>query len=244
MRTCIKNTRAYTLTELIIAIAIFAQILIFTNQAVVVALEQSQQNNEQSNVNLELYGIMVNGIGSYIRKATSIMYAENEPAKSQTKIGTLSNFDDPFTSNNNNSFPKAALDSFNRQCSDTRTNQEDQRIFDRLTLYLDHDKKEHITFAVEYNAEKNTSRLVWRKNDSQEGYYLNSEDTFINCFLVSPSPNPRKDKNIQDLNAYVQIEIAGYYRHDNQAELDENYAKNISQLSYRATFNLRNYYYH
>jgi hypothetical protein len=222
MRISIKKSLGLTLAELIISIAIFTQMSILVGESVIGFLRFHTNIKKNSFVNTEIYGIMTNGIGGYIRRSTGIMYPNDPLANRSQHLGT-------FSSPSNN---------FDRKCTD-RT--EDS--FDTLTLYQNQAKTEFITFAVEKT--DTTSRLVWRKNQGQ-GYYLNSEDTYINCFFVSVSPDPyysNNHKNTKDIQPFVQIEISGYPT-SFFGEKNSVLFGTRPFSSYRGLFTLRNYSYH
>ena len=221
-----KKPAGFSFIELTISIAIFAQIMIMVSGAIIAALQLNQFNKAIKNVNIEIYSIVTNGIGAYIRKATGIMYEGHLLATSKvgTKINSIHGGSD-----------------FERECS------EDEKLnkFDQLTLFQDKEKKHYISFAVEKDESENISRIVWRKDDGP-GYYLNSEDTYITCFLVSVSPNPygSDNKKLKDIQPYVQLYIAGKYRYTNDTSGEEkSFFQHSTQIAYKTTFTLRNYYY-
>jgi len=220
------SRQGFSFIELIISVAIFAQITIMVGSLVFSSLEFNESNRANKNVNMELYSNITNGIGSYIRRGTGIMYEVDASKKVGTDIhseGDKNNFD--------------------RQCEE-----EEKGNFDRLTIFQDKEKTDLISFTVEKDTVNKTSRLVYKKgnNSDESGYYLNSEDTYITCFLVSVSPNPYladATKNIKDIQPYVQIFIAGKYKYDTDSPDSLNFFQKNTYLSYKTTFTLRNYIY-
>ena len=228
MKTSIKNTDGFSLLETIIALAIFASMAVMVGSTVMLALRINQFNKETRVVNMELYGIMVNGIGAYIRKGTAIMYADDSRASATSLIGTETH-------------ATSGINDFNQSCSDDP--EVEQLPYDRLTVYQDRARKKYITFRVETNEIEETSRIVWQKENSTDWHYLNSEDTYITCFLVAASPNPYAagaDTNMRDIQPFVQLQLAGKNRHANN-DTSNSFFTQATQISYRTLYTLRNY---
>ena len=226
----VSDRRGFSLIELIISIAIFMQVIVMVGGAVMMALELNEFNKSNKSVNIELYGAMMNGIGAYIRKGTGIMYDNDDHDSIEGVRGTLVQAGDKNKP-------------FERVCTEVEMDE-----FDQLTVYQDKEMKNYITFFVE----KETSRLMWRKGVIEDGgfkdeppYYLNSEDTYITCFLVSVSPDPydTSDKRLRDLQPYVQVHLAGRYRYLDNIDQNEQTFQKTNTLSFRTLFTLRNYYY-
>jgi len=211
--------------ELTIAIAVFSQIIVMVGGTVMSALELDRFNRSIKGVNTELYGMTVNGIGAYIRKATGIMY-DDHPLATANNVGTITH-------------TQSGIEDLDRAC-------DEENIFetDQLTLFQDKEKTHYITFAVEKDDILGTSRVVWRKDDGA-GHSLTSEDTYITCFLITPSPNPYSDSNInaKDLQPYVQLYVAAKHRFTNEVDVEDRAFNDDNQIAYKTTFSLRNYYY-
>ena len=236
MKIYTKNSKSYqatTLIELIIALAVFTQLITLTWNTLISAINLNEFNKANRNVNLEIYNSIINWIWSYIRRGTWIMYSTHKLFNNNEKIGLK------IIEHNN-------LDNFERKCNEQKEYKAWE--FDRLTIFQNKDKTKYITFAVEQIdwPSWKTSRIVYRKNKNK-AYYLTSENTFISCFLVSVSPNPYIhgiSKHTKDIQPYVQIEIAWRYRYLNQTSrtYDSFFRKN-TYVSYKTTFTLRNYIY-
>ena len=222
MKTYI-NKNWISFIEIILSIALFSQLIITVWASTIYILKYNKINKDSHYVNFEIYNILINWIWSYIRRATWVMYDSHK-----NKVWTLMNI-------------KQWEDPFGRHCEDN--DKLNNNKFDRLTIYLDKEKKTYINFAVEHDVWKWTSRLVYKKNDSN-WFYLNSEDTYITCFLVSVPDNPywiNKHKNLKDIQSYVQLYIAWKYRYS-WPQID-SFSDKITSVTYKTTFTLRNYYY-
>jgi hypothetical protein len=220
------STKAYTFIELIISLALFTQIIIMVSTTISIALKMNNFNKETANVNMELYGSIVNGIGSYIKKSSGIIYSNDPIIKNDPRHGTI------FHQN-------LGEDAFNRKCDEKEKN-----VFDQLSLYTNPEKTEYITFAVIKDPKKGTSRLSYKKSTDNQGYYLHSENTYITCFLITPSPSPYQNPDIyaKDLQAYIKLQVSGRYLYQDETEKD--FYKNNSLISYNTLYTLRNYRYY
>lgn len=226
MRIC---TKGFSYIEVVICIALFAQMAVMVWSTVMTAINMNKFNQVAKNVDMELYSAMINSVWAYIRNWTAINYWDCTNASHSWSCVT----------------PEWSLDSFDRTCKPNKIG-DTPRVDDRLSLFQDVTKTKTITFAVEYNPQARTSRLVYRKDD-WPWYYLTSENVFITCFLVSLSPNPYAtwvSENTKDIQPYVQIELSWRYQ-NNLDNLESNtFYYNWNDLnSYRALFTLRNYYY-
>jgi hypothetical protein len=222
MKTFIKKKSGLTLIELVICTGLFVQMIIMASTAIMTALKANELNKKNANVNIELYGSIVNGIGAYIRKSSGIVYNTDSNASNRHGV---------------------KLSSVNAESSPCTEN--DENTFDTLSLYLDQDKKEFITFTVEKNEENNTSRLVWKKSNDPNGYYLNSEETYITCFNIAVSPDPYApgaSMHTKDIQPYITINTAARDRFAKAG--DDNYFAENTRIAYQTTFTLRNYQYH
>lgn len=234
MQSGVRSTKGFTLIEMIIALAIFAQLTVMVGSAVMLALKYNQFNKATRTVNMELYGIMVNGIGAYIRSGTGIMYQ------------------DPKVASRDGTRPPTEGD-LDRSCKDQTTGAYLEDLpTDQLTIYQDRENKKWITFQVRRDAEAGTSRIVWHRHDADadepdgNDFYLNSADTYITCFLVTPSPDPHvvtdPKSPARDLQPYVALHIAGRDKNSKQTEENMFPAQN-TEIDYRTLYTLRNYNY-
>nr|HPO06023.1 hypothetical protein [Candidatus Gracilibacteria bacterium] len=131
------NTKAYSLIELIIALALFAQMMIMLSSAVFMAIEIHTFNQANQNTRLELYKTITHTLAPYIRRASGIAYANEE--LNNAKIGTISQ-ELPFSG-----IQDSELEHYCQKNS-------------RLTLYQDpqYQIANSISFALEKDAQNKT----------------------------------------------------------------------------------------
>lgn len=240
------SRRGFTYFELILSLVLFLQILFIVSSVTLNALKTHANNRKVEVVNTELYAAFLQGVGTYVKKSYGIHYTTNEPQKEDVQ-GTFS-------------FPQAGVSMFNRDCPEITGKYDHETKMDTLSLFTNREKTEKITFAVERSppeASVQTSRLIYEKSKKvvddfigEPWRYLHSENTYITCFLVSPSKDPYTPdvsgnpvlEDYKDVQPYVQLRIAAQHLDAQERALYDSDARS-EQVYYRTLFTLRNYSY-